>query len=61
MPPLFDFKCTTCNKTEENLVKDGEVVVCSVCKAVMTKETPTSNFKFIGSGFYQNDYKNRKT
>lgn len=60
MPPLFDFLCNKCNKVEEHLVKEGDNVVCSVCKELMVRQTPTSNFKFVGAGFYQNDYKNRK-
>ena len=60
MPPLFDFSCSKCNKTREYLAQHDEIVLCLSCGERMEKQLSTPNFQFIGSGFYQNDYKTRK-
>lgn len=58
--PLFDFMCLKCNKTREYLARVDEIVLCLDCGERMEKQTPTSNFQFVGSGFYHNDYKMKK-
>lgn len=58
--PIYDFLCLKCNKTREYLAKQDESVLCLDCKGLMEKQLAISNFKFLGDGFYENDYKQKK-
>ena len=65
--PIFDYKCNGCKNEFEELLRTKEQVVrCPKCKSddvarfLMCKnEGSHVGFKFIGSGFYTNDYKNK--
>jgi putative FmdB family regulatory protein len=56
--PIFDFKCKECSEQKERLVKSGtETVECPSCGGRMEKQLSAPNVKFVGSGFYETDYK----
>lgn len=57
--PIYDFKCVECGKEKEALVKSpSEKRECPSCGGVMEKKLSAPNVKFVGSGFYETDYKN---
>lgn len=60
--PLFDYKCKKCSHTFEHLqeLKDKDLVKCPECgKMGLVKQLGTFSPKFIGSGFYETDYKKK--
>jgi putative FmdB family regulatory protein len=66
--PFYDFKCMNCKYEFDEIVKvDQKDVPCPKCKSLNTKKFLISKepgtaptFKFIGKGFYETDYKNKK-
>jgi len=62
--PIFEYKCDSCGHHFEELQKINEKPLkkCPKCKKRKLKKLISSgSFILKGSGFYQNDYKNRKT
>lgn len=65
--PIYNFSCASasCAKHEqvvERLVKTAETVPnCESCTGELTKQFSSigTGLKFIGSGWYANDYKRR--
>lgn len=62
--PLFEFKCSKCDKVLEKLISSyedakSEVVVCDDCSRsmVLVEFSRTSDPKFVGTGWYVTDYK----
>lgn len=58
--PVFVYQCDSCGIVKELLIrqKNEEKQVCEICKKPMRRVFSTCFFKFIGSGFYENDHKN---
>jgi putative FmdB family regulatory protein len=58
--PLFDFKCTACEKVTEILVKRDEPLptTCPHCKAenALRKELSAPSIELKGSGWYRDGY-----
>ncbi len=60
--PIFDYQCPDCKHIQEFLdTQSNEVHLCVKCELpkTMSKLMSAGNFKFKGSGFYENDYKNK--
>lgn len=61
--PLYEYKCSTCNQQFETIqsTNDAPLKVKEGCKKKcnLQKLLSTYSMSFIGSGFYQNDYKNK--
>lgn len=60
--PLFDYKCTECEKEKELLLKEGvETLECPFCGSFSFKKQMNSGTSFVlkGSGFYKNDYRGK--
>jgi len=64
--PIYQYKCK--NEKCENhkgfekihfKVKDPKLTKCPVCKAELESMMSAPNIRFIGSGFYSTDYKNK--
>lgn len=54
--PIFDFKCNTCNTTEERLVSYDEknLQSCKDCDSLLNCcLSATKNFILKGDGFYK--------
>lgn len=61
--PTYDYKCTECNYTFEELQKmtDEPLKVCPKCSGKLNRLIGAGAAPiFKGSGFYQTDYKNSK-
>jgi len=63
--PIYTYKCPSCETKADLLQKmDSEAPKCQTCpdNPVMVKQVATGiRPKFVGSGFYENDYKNKTT
>ncbi len=57
--PLYDYKCPECNDIKEisHSYDLDMIVICDECKIRCAKLISNPALKFIGSGFYCNDYK----
>ena len=57
--PLYDYSCPECKDVKElNLPMDHNKPVCEHCNCVLSRVfTRAPSFKFVGAGFYSNDYK----
>ncbi len=63
--PLYDFKCETCDKTEEVLLKSAgsadTKLTCPVCETeTMIRQVGLSSFKLEGGGWYADGYNKKK-
>lgn len=63
--PMYDYKCTKCGREEEVLNKmhwSPKLSFCPVCAdSTMEKQiSQPAYIHFKGSGFYENDYKNKR-
>ena len=59
---VYVYKCKDCGNIFEFLkLKKDEEVICPKCRSKNVEKQITApvGFKFIGSGFYENDYKNK--
>jgi len=59
---LYEFKCKDCGKRfEEWANRPEDVRVCPHCKSknITRLYSADISFKFVGSGFYENDYKHK--
>jgi putative FmdB family regulatory protein len=60
--PIFEYKCDSCEHQFEAFQKSNEKSLqkCPKCKKKKLKKLISSgSFILKGSGFYQNDYKNK--
>jgi putative FmdB family regulatory protein len=64
--PIFDYKCNDCNVKFEAFITSSEVkdpdfkVVCPKCASeTVEKVVARSNFKLIGTGWYETDFKTK--
>ena len=57
--PLYDYSCPECKTIKEyNLPMDHNKPVCNHCNCIQSRVfTRAPSFKFVGAGFYSNDYK----
>lgn len=62
--PIYDYKCQVCNKEFEMILKMDEDIHrypgCDIIECCVKKIPSTCGIKFNGSGFYINDYKEKK-
>jgi putative FmdB family regulatory protein len=59
----YTYKCSSCNKVVKIIQRmndDHEWQYCPKCKIVMHRVFDVPTIKFIGKGFYCNDYKKEK-
>lgn len=59
----YDFVCGTCGYKDEKilLMKNRNAPQeCPQCKCIMVRQVGCPGFKFVGTGFYENDYKKPK-
>lgn len=59
--PLFDYKCSTCNEIQEQLVLGSEVkeVKCSKCGGRAQQQLPLPNSIFSGGGWARDGYEKK--
>ena len=59
--PLYTFKCPECKDVQEHVLPmDHNSPVCSHCNCIKSQIiTRAPNVKFVGAGFYSNDYKEK--
>lgn len=59
--PLYEFKCETCLKIEEHLLRFTDVSpeTCLSCEGRLTKQVSQSSFVLKGSGWYETDFKTK--
>lgn len=57
--PRYDYSCPECGEFKEyDLPMDHNKPVCKHCNCVLSRVfTRAPSFKFVGAGFYSNDYK----
>ena len=58
--PRYDYQCAVCGETTEqqHSMKEERDVVCK-CGNQMEKLISPCAVKFVGPGFYENDYKKK--
>ncbi|MCB9228597.1 MAG: zinc ribbon domain-containing protein [Deltaproteobacteria bacterium] len=62
--PLYEFQCQNCGETEEFLMKisDPAPESCQSCKkGPLTKVMSRTHFVLKGQGWYETDFKNKKS
>lgn len=60
--PFYEYKCKKCDEKITKLVKldeSNKPTECENCKGELEKKISSPSFKFVGSGFYQTDFKNK--
>ena len=59
--PIFEFECELCNKHYEIIAKtNNSSFRCEICQEPLTQLiSRTGPPQFMGSGFYETDYKRR--
>lgn len=57
--PIYDYKCPKCgNITEFRHHMDDDVdAICTRCDEHMDRVPCAATLRFVGSGFYETDYK----
>lgn len=62
MRKMFDFKCQSCHHVTEKYIDDTVTAIeCPHCGNVADKIlSATRGFNFVGSGFYETDFKSKK-
>jgi len=57
--PTYEYKCPNCKITVTLFckVKDRNNQKCFKCSAILKKLVSSAGIRFIGPGFYRNDYK----
>ncbi|MBL6899320.1 MAG: zinc ribbon domain-containing protein [Gammaproteobacteria bacterium] len=62
--PIYEYKCQDCGSIFEHFQKisDKDIDVCKVCnKGKVTKLISSSGFRLKGSGWYETDFKKKKS
>lgn len=62
--PSYDFKCTSCNHTDEVFQKmsDTSTKECPNCKNnTFSKQISAPSFHLKGGGYYQTDFKTKSS
>jgi len=62
--PIYEYKCDACGEHLEKLQKisDAPLVNCPECgKANLYKLVSAAGFRLKGTGWYETDFKNKKT
>ena len=62
--PTYDYICEKCNNRFEHFQKisDKDIDVCKVCsKGKVKKLISSSGFRLKGSGWYETDFKKKKS
>ncbi|MEO5969851.1 MAG: zinc ribbon domain-containing protein [Bdellovibrionia bacterium] len=57
--PLYEYKCSNCQKVHEEIQKfsDAPLEICPSCQGPLTKLMSMSSFSLKGTGWYTTDYK----
>ncbi len=61
--PIYEYKCSNCNKKHEKLHKsyDELLLKCPNCNLLTLKKlVSASKFKLKGTGWYITDFKNKE-
>jgi putative FmdB family regulatory protein len=62
--PFYDYQCRDCENVQEEVhgMTQTPKIKCSACKSKNISKMISGNVgvKFNGSGFYENDYKDKK-
>jgi putative FmdB family regulatory protein len=60
--PLYEYKCTTCQKHTEKIQKfsDPEITVCPQCGGKLERVLSAPAISFKGGGWYADGYGNAK-
>ena len=62
--PIYEYKCQDCGSIFEHFQKisDKDIDVCKVCsKRKVKKLISSSGFRLKGSGWYETDFKKKKS
>ena len=62
--PIYEYKCQDCGSIFEHFQKisDRDIDVCKVCsKGNVKKLISSSGFRLKGSGWYETDFKKKKS
>lgn len=62
--PIYDYKCPECGKEVLDRIvfgPDPDPLRCPLCGVKMGLKYGNVAHRFIGSGFYETDYKKRET
>ena len=62
--PIYEYKCDECDLIFENFQKitDKDIDICPSCKKGGVKKLiSSSGFRLKGSGWYETDFKGKKT
>lgn len=61
--PIYEYRCVRCKKVFEVLqnINEEPLTTCIECGAKLEKLVSASSFQFKGSGWYETDYKSKKT
>lgn len=60
--PLYTYICDKCGYVFNELVSNYTTILCPLCRSKHVKKQSIyeNNFNFVGSGFYETDYKRKK-
>ena len=64
--PLYEYKCDSCGHVVEIIIPSWRTeykmnVGCSQCRpGVLVRQPSAPSVQFKGTGFYENDYKEKK-
>ena len=62
--PIYEYKCQDCGSIFEHFQKisDKDIDICTVCsKGKVKKLISSSGFRLKGSGWYETDFKKKKS
>jgi len=62
--PIYEYKCTACDHRLEKLqrMSDDPLSDCPECeKPELTKLVSAAGFRLTGTGWYETDFKNKKS
>ncbi len=62
--PIYEYQCTNCGQHCEKLQKVSaeKIMRCPTCQTdTMTRLVSKTNFKLQGTGWYETDFKDKKT
>jgi putative FmdB family regulatory protein len=62
--PIYEYRCESCGETLEKIQKfsDAPLTDCPACgKSTLKKLVSASSFRLKGSGWYETDFKTKKS